>query len=340
MSSVSPRHSNGSLFWPVILISVGVIWLLGNAGILRATNLEMLFRLWPLILIAIGLDILLGRGNPGLRTLIAVGAVALVIILMLVGPALGWVQNVEVKQANFEEPRGDAESALVDLQMGIAQANVRALQDSNQLITADLNYIGEVEFNVSGTTDKTVTLSQKNQSISSGFTNIFGFGAGEDELRWDVALSPDVPMNLTVSTGVGETNLDLRDLKLRGLDVNAGVGKVTLSLPSMDERYAVSLDSGTGEADIRIEEGAALTFTISGGVGDISIDVPDDAAVRLDGKTGVGDISVPGSYQRMDSTSNDLSVGEDGVWQSPNFDGAARQIIIQFNGGVGSLKIR
>lgn len=340
MTTLSPRTHNRSLFWPVILISVGVIWLLGNAGILRAANLEMLFRLWPLILIAIGLDILLGRGNPGLRTLIAIGAVVLVIVLMLVGPSLGWVQNIEVKKANFEEPRGDAQSALVDLQMGVAQANVRALQDSNQLITADLNYIGEVDFTVSGTTDKTVALTQKNQSISFGFTNFFGFGSAEDELRWDVALSPDVPMNLTVSTGVGESNLDLSGLKLRGLDVNAGVGKVTLSLPSMDESYAVSLDSGTGEADIRIEEGAAITFTISGGVGDISIDVPDDAAVRLDGKTGVGSINVPGSYERMDSASDNPSVGEDGIWQSPNYDSATRKIVIEFNGGVGSLKIR
>ncbi len=340
MSTTSPRYPNRSLFWPVILISVGVIWLLGNAGILRAANLEMLFRLWPLILIAIGLDILLGQGNPGLRTLIAIGAAALIIVLMLVGPSLGWVQNIEIKKGNFAEPRGDAQSALVDLQMGIAHANVHALKDSNQLITADLNYIGEVDFKVSGTSAKTVTLSQKSQSISFGFTNFFGFGSAENEVRWDVGLSADVPMNLTISTGVGESVLDLRDLQLRGLTVKAGVGKVTLNLPSMEESYAVSLDSGTGEADIRIEEGAALTFTISGGVGDIYIDVPDDAAVRLDGKTGVGNISVPASYQRMDSASNDSSVGEDGIWQSGNFESAARQIIIQFNGGVGSLTLR
>jgi hypothetical protein len=45
----------------VILIAVGIIWLLGNLGVLSAANILVLLRLWPLLLIVIGLDLLFGR---------------------------------------------------------------------------------------------------------------------------------------------------------------------------------------------------------------------------------------------------------------------------------------
>ena len=55
------RQGYRSLFWPIILIGVGLIWLLGNFGIISGANLAVLFRLWPLALIVIGLDLLFGR---------------------------------------------------------------------------------------------------------------------------------------------------------------------------------------------------------------------------------------------------------------------------------------
>ena len=42
-----------SLFWPILLIGVGVVWLLGNLGYIPMPSLRMLIRLWPLILIVI-----------------------------------------------------------------------------------------------------------------------------------------------------------------------------------------------------------------------------------------------------------------------------------------------
>jgi len=58
----------GPVFWPILLIVVGVVFLLSNLGLL-AFNPWELWRLWPIILVVIGLDILLRvglrRGRPG-----------------------------------------------------------------------------------------------------------------------------------------------------------------------------------------------------------------------------------------------------------------------------------
>jgi hypothetical protein len=58
----------GPVFWPLLLMAVGVLVLLSNLGMLPFSPWE-LWQLWPLILVVIGLDILLeitlGRGRAG-----------------------------------------------------------------------------------------------------------------------------------------------------------------------------------------------------------------------------------------------------------------------------------
>jgi hypothetical protein len=58
----------GPIFWPLLLIAAGVLFLLSNLNVLPFNPWE-LWKLWPLILVVIGLDILfsaaLGRGQAG-----------------------------------------------------------------------------------------------------------------------------------------------------------------------------------------------------------------------------------------------------------------------------------
>ena len=118
-----------SLFWPLILIGVGIVWLLGNLGVISGANLSVLFRLWPLFLIAIGLDLLLGRKSSVVGALIGLGTVALIIVLMLVGPGLGWAANADVQTDTYSAALGDATSARVDLNLGVGAASIYALQE-------------------------------------------------------------------------------------------------------------------------------------------------------------------------------------------------------------------
>jgi hypothetical protein len=73
----------------LVLIAVGVLWLLGNFGVISAGNLFALLRLWPLLLIAIGLDILLGRRWPLASALIALVTVGVAVAAVIYAPQLG-----------------------------------------------------------------------------------------------------------------------------------------------------------------------------------------------------------------------------------------------------------
>ncbi len=257
MSTTSGR----SLFWPLILIGVGVVWLLSNVGILQPTSLSVLFRLWPLILIVIGLDLLFGRRNPMIGTLLGIGAVVLVVALMLVGPALGWTQGAEVKEGTYTAELDDANSASITLDLAVADTTVKSLEDSNLLFNASVRYIGDIDFTESGTSQKIVTLSNRNTNANN-FWN-FGWFGSQPDLRWDVGLSKRIPLNLEVNSGVSNATLELADLQLTALDVNAGVGNMNISLPSMEgTSYTVNLNSGTGQIDVDVNSGAAIDFVI------------------------------------------------------------------------------
>lgn len=334
------RDGYRSLFWPIVLIGVGVIWLLANMNIISAANLVVLFRLWPILLIVIGLDLLIGRQSPFLGGLIGIGAVILMVVLMLIGPSIGLgAPNIEINQAAYSEPREDAQSANVVLNMAVGTMEVNPLSDSPSLFEADISYVGSVEFQQEGESSKFISLSQEDENVNFGLDFFAGLILNpQDDLLWNIRLSPDVPLDLDVTSGTGALDLNLTELQLTRLNVNTGTGGVDLDLPSMDESYDVSVSSGTGGGAITLEEGAAISLRLNAGTGGFSVDVPDAAAVRVEGSTGTG-IDIPSRFTRL-TAEDDNFVGESGTWETEGFASADRKITIHFEGGTGGLTIR
>ena len=70
-----PRHHH-SVFWPILLISAGIIFLLSNIGVLGSGIGELFSTYWPLIFVAAGLDGIFRReGWVGAILLIGLGTV-------------------------------------------------------------------------------------------------------------------------------------------------------------------------------------------------------------------------------------------------------------------------
>lgn len=71
---VNPIDRN--LFFPVLIAGSGLVWLLVDLGRLSYANVAALSVFWPALLIAVGLDLLIGRRYPPLGALIGVALVA------------------------------------------------------------------------------------------------------------------------------------------------------------------------------------------------------------------------------------------------------------------------
>src|SRR4051794_19494166 len=66
----------------------------------------------------------------------------------------------EIKHAQFSEPLGAATSARVRIDFSVGESTIKPLNTSDNLLEADLTYVGDVELKASGETEKVVHLSQ------------------------------------------------------------------------------------------------------------------------------------------------------------------------------------
>jgi hypothetical protein len=348
------RGGYRSLFWPLVLIGIGVIALLGNMGVLTRANIVVLFRLWPLLLILVGLDIIFGRRSPAISALIGSGSVALIIGLMLVGPSLGLGDDIDVKTERFVEPIGEATSARLSLDLSTGPTDIAALSDSDDLIYAELNYTGKIKFEVRGEREKSISLSESD----TDFFWFDWFGGDDDELRWDIGLSPRVPLDLEVDASSGHLVLDLRELQLTRLNLDVGSGAVNGSLPATEGRYDARVDGGSGSCSLETSDGADagleidagsgsfkveigadadVSMRVDGGSGHLTVDVPDAAAVRVDVRDdGSGRLRLPARFERTRRGDDD-----EGTWETPGFDSADHKIeIIIEDMGSGDVEVR
>jgi hypothetical protein len=336
MATMRRESHNGPSIWAFILIALGVIWLLFEAHILSGANLAVLFRLWPVVLIAFGLELLIGRNSRALSLLIGAVTIVLLLVLMIVGPSLGLAPTAEIEMAQYSEPLDDATAAQINLNLSVGSTRIEAGSTST-LFDADLRYIGDLEYTVSESGgEKYVVMSAKNDN-----TNIFDFlglslrsqDQDDEELYWNIGLSPAVPLDLRLSGGLGTSTLDLSNLQVTNLSYDGGVGETTISLPGSGS-YDLDMKGGVGSTRITFMDGANVDATINAGVGEIVLDVPDTAAVRVETEGGLGGVTVP--FPRINTSDDE----QDGVWESSSYASADARITIHFKGGVGGLVVQ
>ncbi len=272
--------------------------------------------------------------------------------------SLGIGDEETVKEGEFSAPIAGATSARVRLDFAVGELIVRPLTNLDNLIEADLTYVGDVNFVVTGETEKVVTLSQKG-APADWIRNVVGWIGSRGKLRWDVGLATEVPLALEVHGGVGKGRLDLRELHVTEGMIYGGTGEVDITLPARSERYSMQIHTGVGEMDIVIPAGANVDLTVRGGAGEVKIEIgagasvtaqieggvgeckvtlPEGAEARFEAESGIGDLSFPASFARVSGT--DEFMTKRGVWQTVGYDAASTRIDVRYKGGVGELKVR
>jgi hypothetical protein len=294
------------LFWPIILIGVGVIFLLNNLGVITGSPWEVIWRLWPVLLIALGLEILIGRtGAAGsivsaVLGLVVVGGVLWVLIARPALPGFNLNFSGELKTTNVEYPLKDVRSASVSIGFTTGTNELSALTDSNKLLEGTIRHYGNLTFDASDSgSQANVRMNSSNVSISMPF--------GGSEERWNVALNTGVAYDLNLEMGVGQSTVDLSKLTVTGGRLNAGVGTTDLTLPAKGK----------------------FTMSIDGGVGTVRIRLPGKMALRVEVDTGIGSFN-PGSRLR--------ALGGDN-YETEGFSTAENAITLRIKAGVGTISV-
>ena len=346
-----------SLFWPILLIGVGVIWLLGSLNLLAVPSLRLLLRLWPLALVVVGLDILIGRRSPIIGSIIGIGSIALIIALLFLAPTLGFEPGGELKTLHFSEPLNGATSADISLDLERYSTTIDSLSSSDVLIEAELDTVTDVSFAARGNQAKIIRLEPVDDLR---FFDLDWDSVLISDAMWEIGLSPDVPMDLFVDVGSGSAALNLMYLELTSFEIDGGSGSSILELPATVSGVAAVIDGGSGSFDIEIEDGAKINFVIDigsgsfdivigdranieaqidGGSGSLTIDVPHNIGVRVVIRdSGSGSVHVPGSYTLVDDLGDDDR--DIGIWESDGYNDALHRVEITFDPSSGSFRLR
>jgi hypothetical protein len=195
----------------------------------------------------------------------------------------------------------NADSASAQLKMGAGELNLTGGAD--QLMEADFSYnVSEwkpmVSYDVSG---KKGELVVKQGSANGGDLS----GGARNE--WDISMNDEVPTDLVVRLGAGESDLDLDSLTLTGVDLKMGAGKSTVDLTG---DYAKGFDA-----------------TIEGGVGEATVLLPSEIGVKAKAAGGLGGINAKG-LEKVDGSYVNDAYGESDT-----------NLSVDVKGGVGEINL-
>lgn len=308
------RHYRG-VVGPVLLIGAGLFLLLNSLGYLSWDIWGVLWRLWPVLLIAAGLEILIGR-----RSLLGSLLVALVLLAVMFGALVWGVQQQQgsfgfpavsfergpTRSVSISQPLEGADSAVYDIAFTAGQLIVDALPESSDLVSGSIELQSGEEASPRFELKDGVayfTLHGENPAVIPALGQW-----GDNATTWELNLNRDIPTRLKVSTGAGESLLDLSRLTLTELSVEAGIGRTELFVPR----------KGRVEAEV------------SNSVGELIITIPPNVAARIELDKGLSSVEVSGKNYRQ----------EGDTYTSRDFATASDRVDLRVDTGLGSVVVR
>lgn len=177
----------------------------------------------------------------------------------------------EMKTDTFENEVGNASSAEISIELGFESGTLTALESTDpNLFVADLEFIGDIEFNRSGSRNRTITLREDSEDL---------LYTGDETLDWDIRLHPEIPTDLTLDVRSGAMTADLSDLDLNSGDFEVNSGTLFATFPASEDVLSGNIEVNSGAATLTLPTGSNLDFDDTATTsGTITIDVADDAA--------------------------------------------------------------
>lgn len=183
-------------------------------------------------------------------------------------------------------PGGDS----IDLQLAFAAGELKLARGSGDYLvqgTAEWN-VDQLEPTIEQSDDRVVLASGELDDLTDlDFNFDFNFD-GDATNRWDLRLAP-VPMDLTISAGAYDGEMDLGGLAMKNLEISTGASETELEFSAPNQVEMQRFSYNTGASSLRLIDLANANFTqmhFSGGAGDFHIDLGDelmrDAELTID----------------------------------------------------------
>ncbi|MEK7478210.1 MAG: hypothetical protein AAB645_02490 [Patescibacteria group bacterium] len=246
----------GKFFLGILILVIGLSYLGQSLGWLSINIGYVFWHFWSIFLIFIGLS-MLDRHN---RQTVYFGlAVAVIILLVLF---------YTVAEKPFFDQVNKTEKIEVPRETGVKQAKINV-------------YSQAMALKVEGGAAKLVEGNFQSQFVS--LTSTVAVKDGVEEISFDtrdydsrlgwsyfgknisnffLKITPDLPVDLLISSAASDINLDLRTVKARHLNINSGASNIILALGPNATTSEVNINAKASSVTIRLPEamGVRLKF--------------------------------------------------------------------------------
>lgn len=341
-----------SLFFPMLLIAVGVVLVLTNTGTLEGTSWSILAKYWPVILILGGLDGLYKRdGWVGPLVLLGFGAVLLLGNLGYLGRD-GWQLLLRLWPILLV-------AWGLDLALGRNHSTWSVLgRVALGILLVVCVFWLTLASPITGSV-KTMELSQKLEGTKSAVLDLalaageFHLGAGDQKdmlLTGQVSIPKSEEFEPTFSTspsGSSQYKLESPGSLVPGwgnemepwgiaihpeipifLSTHMGAGEMVLDLTGTHVNEVKS-ELGVGSLEVILPENQSIEGQLHAAIGQIVLRVPQCAAVKLHTGVALGDVELPAGYTKTD-----------GIVQNSVSASCAKNVInLNLDLAIGSIEI-
>ena len=248
------------------------------------------------------------------------------------------------------QPLDDFEALEVDLEFDVGTLEI-GKASSADLYSIELEY-DRLHFDPDLDFDDSGTRATLNFDLDATGGAILGHRMTNDLV---VLFNEEVVLDLEVSTGVSETALDLTDLKVRSLRLDGGVGRSDVFFDDVngEEMRLMDINSGVGDLTIRGLGNARVNeFRLDGGIGRTELDFTgqwEDWSTEAEINVGVGQVKrlipreVAVEIEADGSFLSSISAPDferNGNRYTRNMDGPEpRKILIRITSGVGGVTV-
>jgi hypothetical protein len=347
------RRYRRGVFWPLLLIALGVIFLLSNLDLIRGDVWDTILNLWPLILIFMGLDGILSRdGLVGPSLLIGLGTVFLAgnlgylplpawetlfrlwpLFLVALGfdiligrrswllSLLGVILILAILGGGlWAITTGPA--ALSALQGQPVRQDMSGIERAHLVIEPGAGYVSlhklqEPVALIMGTAPASEVMTvEQIFSIQAGEAN-YELRSSEDAYRFPSPASNVFHWDLGLATGIP---IDLK--------INLAAGEAVIDLSGL-EISALQYDMGLGKVTLALPADGDFSASVEGAIGQVVILVPQEVGLQVQVGAPLVIVQAPDGYHKDGST-----------YTSANYASADHKIALNLGLAIGRVVIR
>lgn len=291
---------NKHLGFGIFILSLGILLLLVNTGIIDWTIFNSLFDLWPVLLVMAGINIIF-RHNEIVKVITWLAFLALLICYSVFYKGGIYINNSKWNTSNTVKYERKAGVEAGELKLDLSGTKLSLGSTSTDLVNAILK-----NSNIRNSIDE--ENGGKKEYVVFQEKHPFGinFNSNNEDCRIDINNS--IYWDMDIDAGAINGTIDMSDLKVNNLKLDTGAANVKLIFGSKNNAVNVTIDGGASNIESYIPSGTGVK-------------------VRLDTALSSTNLSELGWIKQ----------GHDYI--SPNYDNASVKINMDVDMGAGKFDV-